>query len=243
VNPADLDAIFITLKLALISTVILMLIAMPLAWWLSQMQSRFRPFLEATVALPLVLPPTVLGFYLLVALGPQGVVGSTLEKLGIQHLAFSFTGLVIGSMVYSLPFAVQPLQNAFSQVPRDLLDAAATMRAKPLDRFFSLVLPLTKHGFITACVLSFAHTIGEFGVVLMIGGNIPGETQVISTAIYDHVESLNYSGANKLSLGLLVFSLMVLAMVYSLNRGAGNMFASAGRGQIKSTSSAEENVE
>ncbi|MCO4322249.1 molybdate ABC transporter permease subunit [Aliidiomarina sp. Y6] len=229
VSPADLDAIFITLKLALISTAILMLIAMPLAWWLSQMQSRWRPFLEATVALPLVLPPTVLGFYMLVSLGPQGVVGSTLEALGMQHLAFSFAGLVIGSVVYSLPFAVQPLQNAFSQVPRDLLDAASTMRAKPLDRFFNLVVPLTKHGFITACVLSFAHTIGEFGVVLMIGGNIPGETQVISTAIYDHVESLNYSGANKLSLGLLVFSLVVLAMVYSLNRGAGNMFASQGR--------------
>ena len=222
-NPADFDAIGITLKLALVSTALLMLIAMPLAWWLSQLQSRLKPVLEAMVALPLVLPPTVLGFYLLVALGPQGIIGGTLESLGMQHLAFSFPGLVIGSVVYSLPFAVQPLQNAFSQVPRDLLDAASTMRAKPVDRFFSLIVPLTKHGFITAGVLSFAHTLGEFGVVLMIGGNIPGETQVVSTAIYDHVESLNYAGANTLSLGLLVFSVVVLALVYSMNRRTGQM--------------------
>lgn len=223
-SSTDIAAIVITLKLAVISTAILMLIALPLAWWLSQLQSRMKPFLEASIALPLVLPPTVLGFYLLVALGPQGFIGSTLEALGLRHLAFSFTGLVVGSVVYSLPFAVQPLQNAFSQVPRELLDAAATLRARPLDRFISLVLPLTKHGFITALVLSFAHTIGEFGVVLMIGGNIPGETQVVSTAIYDHVESLNYSGANQLSLGLLIFSLFVLALVYSLNRQATGLF-------------------
>ena len=171
------------------------------------------------MALPLVLPPTVLGFYLLVALGPEGFIGGSLEALGMQHLAFSFTGLVIGSVVYSLPFAVQPLQNAFASVPRELLEAAACLRARFFDRFRHLVLPLAKRGFITAAVLSFAHTIGEFGVVLMIGGNIPGETQVVSIAIYDHVEGLNYGAANQLSLWLLAFSLVVLLIVYSLNRG------------------------
>ncbi|MCL5255780.1 MAG: molybdate ABC transporter permease subunit [Gammaproteobacteria bacterium] len=215
----DLQAVWLTLQLAAVSTVILLILSLPLAWWLSQTSSRWRPFVEATVALPLVLPPTVLGFYLLVALGPEGFIGGSLEALGLQHLAFSFTGLVIGSVIYSLPFAVQPLQNAFSNVPRELLEAAACMRARFTDRFIHLVLPLAKRGFITAAVLSFAHTIGEFGVVLMIGGNIPGETQVVSIAIYDHVEGLNYSAANQLSLWLLAFSLLVLLVVYSLNRG------------------------
>lgn len=218
-SSADLQAVMLTLQLALVSTLVLLLISLPLAWWLSQTSSRWRPLVEATVALPLVLPPTVLGFYLLVALGPEGFIGGSLEALGMQHLAFSFTGLVIGSVVYSLPFAVQPLQNAFASVPRDLIEAAACMRASFMDRFIHLVLPLAKRGFITAAVLSFAHTIGEFGVVLMIGGNIPGETQVVSIAIYDHVEGLNYAAANQLSLWLLAFSLLVLLIVYSLNRG------------------------
>ncbi|RUO20745.1 molybdate ABC transporter permease subunit [Aliidiomarina haloalkalitolerans] len=215
----DLQAIWLTLQLAAVSTVILLILSLPLAWWLSQTTSRWRALVEATVALPLVLPPTVLGFYLLVALGPEGFIGGSLEALGMQHLAFSFTGLVIGSVVYSLPFAVQPLQNAFASVPRELLEAAACLRARFFDRFRHLVLPLAKRGFITAAVLSFAHTIGEFGVVLMIGGNIPGETQVVSIAIYDHVEGLNYGAANQLSLWLLAFSLVVLLIVYSLNRG------------------------
>lgn len=215
----DLQAIWLTLQLAAVSTVILLILSLPLAWWLSQTTSRWRSLVEATVALPLVLPPTVLGFYLLVALGPEGFIGGSLEALGMQHLAFSFTGLVIGSVVYSLPFAVQPLQNAFASVPRELLEAAACLRARFIDRFRHVVLPLAKRGFITAAVLSFAHTIGEFGVVLMIGGNIPGETQVVSIAIYDHVEGLNYGAANQLSLWLLVFSLAVLLIVYSLNRG------------------------
>lgn len=215
----DLQAIWLTLQLAAVSTVILLILSLPLAWWLSQTTSRWRSLVEATVALPLVLPPTVLGFYLLVALGPEGFIGGSLEALGMQHLAFSFTGLVIGSVVYSLPFAVQPLQNAFASVPRELLEAAACLRARFIDRFRHVVLPLAKRGFITAAVLSFAHTIGEFGVVLMIGGNIPGETQVVSIAIYDHVEGLNYGAANQLSLWLLAFSLAVLLIVYSLNRG------------------------
>lgn len=218
-NASDLQAVWLTLQLAAVSTVILLILSLPLAWWLSQTSSRWRPLVEATVALPLVLPPTVLGFYLLVALGPEGFIGGSLEALGMQHLAFSFTGLVIGSVIYSLPFAVQPLQNAFASVPREFLEAAACMRARFIDRFINLVLPLAKRGFITAAVLSFAHTIGEFGVVLMIGGNIPGETQVVSIAIYDHVEGLNYGAANQLSLWLLAFSLLVLLVVYSLNRG------------------------
>ncbi|MFU8785471.1 molybdate ABC transporter permease subunit [Aliidiomarina sp.] len=223
-SPSDWQAIALTLKLAVISTLVLLVLAIPLAWWLSQTRSRARPLLEAIVALPLVLPPTVLGFYLLIALGPAGVIGGSLEAIGFSHLAFSFTGLVIGSVIYSLPFAVQPLQNAFSQIPRSLLDAAACMRAKPSDRFLHVVMPLAKRGFITAAVLAFAHTIGEFGVVLMIGGNIPGETQVVAIAIYDHVEGLNYGAANQLSLLLLVFSLLVLLAVYSLNRDGSALF-------------------
>ncbi|MCC5879587.1 MAG: molybdate ABC transporter permease subunit [Idiomarina sp.] len=220
-SAADLQAITLTLRLAFISTLILLALSLPLAWWLSQTRSRLRVFCEALIALPLVLPPTVLGFYLLLALGPNGPIGGTLERLGLTHLAFSFTGLVIGSVIYSLPFAVQPLQNAFAQIDRRLLDASACLRAKPLDRFVSIVLPLSKRGFLTAAVLSFAHTIGEFGVVLMIGGNIPGETQVVSIAIYDHVEGLNYGAANQLSLWLLGFSLVVLMLVYGFNRQGG----------------------
>lgn len=216
-SEADWMAVGVTLRLALISTLVLLIIALPLAWWLSQTRSRLRPVCEAVVALPLVLPPTVLGFYLLITLGPHGPVGSTLMSLGFDHLAFSFTGLVIGSVIYSLPFAVQPLQNAFAAINPQLLHAASLLRATPWDRFWSIAMPLAKRGLVTAAVLSFAHTIGEFGVVLMIGGNLPGETQVISIAIYDHVESLQYTQANILSLGLLGFSLLVLVAVYVLN--------------------------
>lgn len=216
-SEADWIAVGVTLRLAFISTLVLLIIALPLAWWLSQTRSRLRSVCEAVVALPLVLPPTVLGFYLLITLGPHGPVGGTLMNLGFDHLAFSFTGLVIGSVIYSLPFAVQPLQNAFAAINPQLLHAASLLRATPWDRFWSIAMPLAKRGLVTAAVLSFAHTIGEFGVVLMIGGNLPGETQVISIAIYDHVESLQYTQANILSLGLLGFSLLVLVAVYVLN--------------------------
>jgi len=204
VTPMDVQALWVTLRLALASTLILLLLGTPLAWWLAHTRSRFKTVAEAVVALPLVLPPTVLGFYLLIALAPAG-------------LAFSFTGLVIGSVLYSLPFVVQPLQNAFRAISPASLEAASTLRASPLDRFFSIALPLSRSGLITAATLGFAHTIGEFGVVLMIGGNIPGETQVLSIAIYDHVEALEYAQAHWLSAGLLLFSFVILFLVYSQN--------------------------
>jgi molybdate transport system permease protein len=217
-NEADLIALGITLKLAGISTLILLLLGTPLAWWMANTRWRFKFLLEAVVALPLVLPPTVLGFYLLVALGPHGPIGGLMESLGGQPLAFTFTGLVIGSVFYSMPFVVQPLQGAFAAIGRRPLEVAATLRASPLDRFFSVAIPLARSGFLTAIVLGFAHTIGEFGVVLMIGGNIPGETQVVSIAIYDHVEGLEYTHAHWLSGGLLLLSFCLLIMVYALNR-------------------------
>ena len=217
-NEADLTALFITLKLALITTLILLLLGTPLAWWLAHTRWRLKFLLEACIALPLVLPPTVLGFYLLIALGPQGPIGGFMQALGGQPLAFTFTGLVIGSVLYSLPFVVQPLQGAFTAIGRRPLEVAATLRASPLDRFFSVAVPLARPGFLTAIVLGFAHTIGEFGVVLMIGGNIPGETQVVSIAIYDHVESLDYANAHWLSGGLLLLSFVMLLSVYAFNR-------------------------
>ncbi len=217
-NEADISALWVTLRLALITTVILLLLGTPLAWWLSRTQCKIKVLIEALVAIPLVLPPTVLGFYLLIMLAPDGPIGSFWQQLGGGTLAFSFSGLVIGSVLYSLPFVVQPLQNAFSNIGNHYLEAASTLRASPINRFFTLVVPLAKPGFITAATLGFAHTVGEFGVVLMIGGNIPGETQVLSIAIYDHVESLEYANAHLLSAGLLVFSLTVLVLVYSLNR-------------------------
>ena len=217
-NEADLTALAITLKLAGISTLILLLLGTPLAWWMANTRWRFKFLLEATVALPLVLPSTVLGFYLLVALGPNGPIGGLMESLGGQPLAFTFTGLVIGSVFYSMPFVVQPLQGAFTAIGRRPLEVAATLRASPLDRFFSVAIPLARSGFLTAIVLGFAHTIGEFGVVLMIGGNIPGETQVVSIAIYDHVEGLEYTHAHWLSGLLLLLSFLLLMMVYALNR-------------------------
>ncbi len=215
---ADISALWVTLRLALITTLILLLLGTPLAWWLSRSRSRLKHIVEALVAIPLVLPPTVLGFYLLIALAPDGIIGGAWLRLGGQQLAFSFTGLVIGSVLYSMPFVVQPIQNAFSQIDQRVLEAASTLRASPLDRFFSQALPLARRGLITAATLGFAHTVGEFGVVLMIGGNIPGETQVLSIAIYDHVESLEYTQAHLLSAGLLLFSFVTLYLVYSLAR-------------------------
>jgi molybdate transport system permease protein len=217
-SEADLTALAITLKLALLSTLILLLLGTPLAWWMARTRWRFKFLLEAVVALPLVLPPTVLGFYLLMALGPHGPVGGLMESLGGRPLAFTFTGLVIGSVFYSMPFVVQPLQDAFTAVGRRPLEVAATLRASPLDRFFTVAIPLARPGFFTAAVLGFAHTMGEFGVVLMIGGNIPGETQVVSIAIYDHVEGLEYVHAHWLSGGLLLMSFLMLIAVYALNR-------------------------
>lgn len=220
-NQADLSALVITLKLALLTTSILLLLGTPLAWWLSRTHWRYKFLLEAMVALPLVLPPTVLGFYLLLALGPNGPLGGLMQAMGGRSLAFTFTGLVIGSVVYSMPFVVQPLQNAFTAVGRRPMEVAATLRASPLDRFLTIAIPLARPGFLTAAVLGFAHTVGEFGVVLMIGGNIPGETQVLSIAIYDHVESLEYDRAHWLSGGLLLMSFLLLISVYALNRRFG----------------------
>ncbi len=217
-DAADLGALWITLKLAGLTTVILLLLGTPLAWWLACTRWRFRYLLEALIAMPLVLPPTVLGFYLLIALGPHGPLGGLMVWLGGQPLAFSFTGLVIGSVFYSMPFVVQPLQGAFSAIGPRPLEVAATLRASPLDRFFTVAVPLARPGFLTAAVLGFAHTVGEFGVVLMIGGNIPGETQVLSIAIYDHVEALEYGQAHWLSGGLLLLSFILLLTVYALNR-------------------------
>ena len=218
ISEADISALWVSLRLAALSTLILLVLGTPLAWWLARSRWRFRFMVEAAVALPLVLPPTVLGFYLLIALGPHGPVGGFMQALGGRPLAFTFTGLVIGSVFYSLPFVVQPLQGAFASIGQRPLEAAATLRASPLDRFFSVIVPLARPGFLTAAVLGFAHTIGEFGVVLMIGGNIPGQTQVLSIAIYDHVEALDYTSAHLLSAGLLVLSFALLVMVYALNR-------------------------
>jgi molybdate transport system permease protein len=215
---SDFQAIWLTLRLATATTVLLLLLGMPLAWWLARTRSRWRAPVSAIVALPLVLPPTVLGFYLLVALGPQGWGGRLTEALGIGLLPFTFGGLLLGSILYSLPFAVQPLQNAFEAVGRRPLEAAATLRAGPLDTFFHVVLPLSRAGIVQAAVLSFAHTVGEFGVVLMIGGNIPERTRVVSTQIYGHVEALDYVSAHWLSGGMLVFSFVVLLALARLNR-------------------------
>jgi molybdate transport system permease protein len=210
---ADLTAISLTLKLAAVSTLVLMLIATPLAWWLAHTHSRWRAAVTAVVALPLVLPPTVLGFYLLVLLGPRGMIGQWMLGMGFDTLPFTFAGLVVGSVVFSLPFAVQPIANAFTAIGVRPLEVAATLRASLWDRFWSVAVPLARPGFFTAVVLTFAHTVGEFGVVLMLGGNIPGETRVLSVAIYDHVEALDYAEAHILSAGLVVFSFVVLMLL------------------------------
>jgi len=210
-------AIWLTLKLALCTTVILLLLATPLSWWLANTPSRAKGPISALVALPLVLPPSVLGFYLLVTMGPQGLVGQLTQNLGLGLLPFTFPGLVVASVIYSLPFAVQPIQSAFEQLGRRPMEVAATLRASPLDRFFTVALPLAMPGLLTAMVLTFAHTVGEFGVVLMLGGNIEGETRVLSVEIYDHVEALDYSKAHLLSAGLVVFSFSVLLLLQVLN--------------------------
>ncbi|MBE0492791.1 MAG: molybdate ABC transporter permease subunit [Thiomicrospira sp.] len=218
----NLQPIWLTLEVATYTTIILILIGTPLAWWMSQMKSSSKIVLEALVALPLVLPPTVLGFYLLIAMNPTGPVTEFLRFFGFEgQLTFSKTGLVIGSVFYSLPFAVQPLMHAFEAIPHRLLDAAATLRANVLDRFFTIVVPLSQRGFLVAATLSFAHTVGEFGVVLMVGGNIPGETRMVSIDIFDHVEAMEYTQAHILSGMMLVFSLFVLMLVYGLNRRFG----------------------
>ena len=212
---ADFAAIWLTLKLASVTTAILLVIGTPIALWLSRTRSWLRGPIGAIVALPLVLPPTVIGFYLLLMMGPNGFLGQFTQWLGLGTLTFSFTGLVIGSVIYSMPFVVQPLQNAFSAIGQRPLEVAATLRAGPWDTFFSVIVPLARPGFITAAILGFAHTVGEFGVVLMIGGNIPDKTRVVSVQIYDHVEALEYAQAHWLAGAMLIFSFVVLLALYS----------------------------
>ena len=218
---ADWSAVWLTFQLATVSTVILLLVGTPIAWWLARTRSKWKGVVGAVVALPLVLPPTVIGFYLLVAMGPAGPVGRLTEALGLGLLPFSFAGLVVGSVIYSLPFVVQPVHNAFEAIGRRPLEVAATLRAGPWDSFFNVALPLARPGFVTATILGFAHTVGEFGVVLMIGGNIPDKTRVVSVAIYDHVEALEYAQAHWLSGGMLVFSFVVLLALYGRRGNAG----------------------
>lgn len=212
----DYAAIRLTLKLASVTTVLLLTLCTPLAWWLAHTRSRWRGPIGAVVALPLVLPPTVIGFYLLVTMGPNGPVGQLTQALGLSTLPFTFPGLVIGSLVYSMPFTVQPLQRAFESLGTRPMEAAASLGAGPLDRFFTVALPLARPGFITAAVLTFAHTVGEFGVVLMLGGNIPGVTRVVSVQIYDHVEAMEYAHAHWLAGGMVVFSFLVLLALHLL---------------------------
>ncbi|MDR5822831.1 molybdate ABC transporter permease subunit [Caballeronia sp. LZ043] len=213
-DSSDLQAITLTLELASLTTALLLVVGTPIAWWLTRTRSRLKGIVGAVVALPLVLPPTVIGFYLLLVMGPHGTVGKLTQALGIGLLPFTFAGLVVGSVIYSLPFVVQPLQNAFEAMGRRPLDAAATLRAGPWDSFFTVALPLARPGIVTATILGFAHTVGEFGVVLMIGGNIPGQTRVVSVQIFDHVEALEYAQANWLAGGMVVFSFVVLLLLY-----------------------------
>ena len=213
----DPGPLILTAKLAFITTLILLILGTPIAWWLAHTRVKLKPVIEAVVALPIVLPPTVLGFYLLIVLGPQGSIGSWWVEVTGQTLTFSFSGLVIASVIYSFPFVVQPLQSAFESVGRDVMEAAYTLGAKPLDAFFSVAVPLAKRGFLTGSVLGFAHTLGEFGVVLMVGGNIPGETRVVSIAIYDHVESLEYGQAHVLAAVLLAFAFVAMLFMYVVN--------------------------
>ncbi len=217
-SPEDLSALYLTFKVASLATSILLILGTPLAWWLARTASRWKGFCSALVALPLVLPPSVLGFYLLILMSPNGIVGKLTQQLGIGTLPFTFAGLVVASVLYSLPFVVQPLQNTFSAIGNAPLEAAATLRASPLNTFFSVVMPLSKSGFLTAAILGFTHTVGEFGVVLMVGGNIPDKTRVVSVQIYNHVEALEYSAAHTLAGGLLVFSFLVLLLLYSTQK-------------------------
>lgn len=214
-NSADIATLWLTFKVASLATVLMLILGTPMAWWLARTHSRWRGLVNTLVALPLVLPPTVLGFYLLVLMGPKGPIGQLTSALGWGTLPFTFAGLVIASVLYSLPFVVQPLQAAFAAIGEQALEAAATLRAGPLDTFFTVVMPLAKPGFMTATILGFAHTVGEFGVVLMVGGNIPDKTRVVSVQIYNHVEALEYGQAHWLAGGLLVFSFTVLLLMYS----------------------------
>jgi molybdate transport system permease protein len=215
----DPTPIYTTLQVAAVTTGVLLIIAIPMAWWMARMRSRAKVFWEAIVALPLVLPPTVLGFYMLIFMNPNGAFADFLRFFGHEgQLTFTFAGLVVASVFYSLPFAVQPLMHAFEQIPQDLIDAAKSLRAKTHDWFFNIVMPLSRRGLLTAATLAFAHTVGEFGVVLMVGGNIPGETRMVSIAIFDHVETLEYAQAHLLSALMLIFSFGVLFVVYALNR-------------------------
>jgi molybdate transport system permease protein len=216
-NDPNIAAVILTLKLAGLTTLILLVIGTPIAWWLARTRSWWKGPIGAMVALPLVLPPSVIGFYLLVLLGPNGPVGQLTQSLGLGTLPFTFAGLVVGSIVYSMPFVVQPIQNAFEAVGERPLEVAATLRASPLDTFFTVVLPLARPGYLTAIVMGFAHTVGEFGVVLMIGGNIPDKTRLVSVQIYDHVEALEFAQAHWLSAGMVAFSLLVLIALYTLN--------------------------
>ncbi len=211
----DWSAVGITLRMAGLVTLLLLLLSTPLAWWLSQTRSRLKPWVSTLFTLPMVLPPTVLGFYLLVVMGPNGPLGELTTRLGLGTLPFTFAGIVVGGVIHGLPFVIQPLQNAFEAIGRRPLEVAATLRAGPLDTFFSVVLPLARPGFVTATVLGFCHAIGEFGVVLMIGGNIPGRTRVLSTQIYNHVEALEYAEAHWLAGGMVIFSALALMLIYT----------------------------
>lgn len=218
-DASDLGAIWLTLKLASLTTLILLIVGTPIGWWLARTRSWLRGPIGAIVALPLVLPPTVIGFYLLIALGPHGWLGQAIAALGLDSVVFSFSGLVIGSVIYSMPFVVQPLQNAFAAIGKRPMEVAATLRAGPWDSFVHVALPLARPGFITASILGFAHTVGEFGVVLMIGGNIPDKTRVVSVQIFDHVEAMAYTQAHWLAGAMLVFSFLVLLLLYAGKRG------------------------
>ena len=222
-SPDTLQAIALTLQLATLTTVLLLVLATPLAWWLAGTRSRWRAAVSALVTLPLVLPPTVLGFYLLLLMGPDGALGRLTSTLGWGLLSFTFSGLLLGSIVFSLPFAVQPLQHAFESLGPRPMEVAATLRARPLDAFFSIALPMARPGLLTAAILSFAHTVGEFGVVLMIGGNIPGQTRVVSTQIYGHVEAMEYQPAHLLAAGMVLLSFVVLLLLSLMNRRPGRV--------------------
>ena len=216
-TPSDWSAIRLTLELATLATLLLITIGTPVAWWLAHTKSRIKPLVTSLVAMPLVLPPSVIGFYLLVFMGPNGPLGQLMDQFGLGRLPFTFGGLLIASCIYSTPFVIQPLHNAFEAIDDRMYEAAATLRASPLDRFFSVAVPLAKPGFLTAAVLGFAHTVGEFGVVLMIGGNIPDKTRVVSVQIYDYVEALEYSEAHRLAMLMLIFAFIVLFLLYTFN--------------------------
>jgi molybdate transport system permease protein len=229
VTPEDWSAVRLTAQLAALTTLLLLVVGTPIGWWLARTRSRAKPLVASVVTMPLVLPPSVMGFYLLLLMGPQGPIGQLTQALGLGRLPFSFAGLVVASVIYSMPFVVQPLQQAFEAIPERTLEAAATLRAGPWDRFFSVVLPLARPGFLTASVLGFAHTVGEFGVVLMIGGNIPDKTRVLSVAIYGHVEALEFEAAHRLAAGMVAFAMVVLVALYMLSRPTGRAAAAGAR--------------